>query len=234
MSDKPAVTFGADVSKTDPQQDANQFLTRQEAVALEARILAEAGKRTQSLTDKLESRVDKRVALGLQKVQDTIAINQRAGIEVSATQIEAMKQQALLDAYAEPTPDQSTPPAKDVTQDMQTLMSQAEIRAVDEITQGFEEEKGIKLAEGDPEIAKYLKPGMTKAQYTRAYDKALDEKLTRTTQNPAGGFPTPGGSVSSTSVLQSEYLTALSKLRKGDANAIIETKRLYRSKGLPI
>jgi hypothetical protein len=232
MSEKSDATLENGADSTPSQNGAQEFLTREEAERWKADILEQANKRTQSLTDKSESRIEKRIKEGLQSVQRQIEMNQSLGIEMTPSQIEDAKNRAIRTAYADESSEQ-TQTQTSTNPDVQGMISQAEARAVDEIAEGYEKEKGVKLEDDDPEWKKFFKKGMTKAEYLRAYDKALDEKKVRISQNPAGSNPSTGGSAGQSALMQ-EYSEKLSKLPRGNAGAIIDLKREYRNKGLKI
>lgn len=173
--------------------DQKEYLTRDEALQLAKDAEEAAFKRAQSLIDKANAGVLKKVQGDLKSLEQAIDLQRKAGIQITDAQAETLKQQVINKAFTEVKIDEpepvapiSQPPAQvgepgDATQD-----------PINAEAQRMAEEMGVALDPNDPEWG-IVKTDGTPFQYLSTVQQALQAKKQRTAVNPQARLTTPTG-----------------------------------------
>lgn len=205
-----------------------EFLTREEAERLKEDIL----RQTQSLTDKAASRMDKRLAEELKKIDDVVKIQRESGITITPQQESDLRRTAY-DKVLKETTQEPQGQLNTVTPNpsIQTLPPEvvAQAQLANEIAQDIFEELGVTVEDKDPE-ASMVDMSSPKA-FVNSIRVAAEKKKQRVSTPVEARIASQ--LTGQTTDLETQYKERLSKLQ-GQPSAIIELKKEFRKKGLQI
>jgi len=166
-------------------ENTQQYLTRQEAQTLRQEILAESAKQSQSLTDKAESRIIKKIQ------EDINHLNAAApGLGLTPEQIKTRRLGIIEEAFN--TPETSTP----ASTSQAAQPAQGSQPATDPNTARFNQiaievlqENGLSdITPNDPEFSEIVTTG-SERQFMKSIEAAAEKKAARLSTPPEARLP---------------------------------------------
>lgn len=242
---------GSQPEAQEPQGN-EQAITPQYLKEMEQRIIEEATRRAQSMTDKMGSRLDKEIQTALSDVQKSVDLAEKSGVKLTEAQKQAMRDRAINDTYSRmnESSDASSSQSSDQTpqdkrnqpgNDPWVWVNQEVLRLMDQTGVHISPEEANKMIVGDDP------QNVTPYTYLKAFEGLITQRQQNTSQpqglNPAvPSYVTGGRSSKSKSALQNEYDQQISLITKGKHPTIVrgdhmglqKLKNAYRQKGLDI
>jgi len=233
-------------------QGNEQVISPQYLKEMEQRILDEATKRAQSMTDKMGSRLDKEIQSALSDVQKSVDLAEKSGVQLTEEQKRAMRDQAINDTYSRlnEQPGGSAPQSSVQKQQDERVQANDPWLWVNEEVHRLMDRTGVHIS---PKEANELIVGendpadVTPYNYIKAFESLIVQRQQNTNQpqglNPAvASYVTGGRSSTSKSALQSEYDQQIALITsgkhptivRGDHMGLQKLKNAYRQKGLDI
>jgi hypothetical protein len=209
-----------------------QYLTREEVERLIAQTKEDIARQTQSLTDKAASRIDKRVKDGLENLNKVIALQKKAGIELTPEQERAARMQVYDEAIG--SEDDSLPglpprAAQPGPVDGANQAQAAVVAFVNKQADKMMKKAGVELDASDPE-ASMLVQDKGPDEYLDSLEAALQKKAQRVKTPPEARIPTLGSGAATN--LEAQYKAELEKVRQGDVDGLFKLKQKYKKAGL--
>jgi hypothetical protein len=248
---------GQEVSVPQGSQPAGQELegselriTPEYLKEMEQRIIEEATRRAQSMTDKMGSRLDKEIQSALERATETIELGKQAGIKYTPEQEQAIRDKAINTAYtklnqqdpsstqnsAQPQDQGSQPndPGVWVSQEVQRIMGETGV-----YIQPEEANKLILGENGENKLTPY--------QYIQAFESLARQRQLNQNQ-PQGRSPaipsyvTGGQASTSQSALRQAYDKEIAQInrgthptiKRGETLAIQNLEIAYKQRGLEL
>lgn len=210
-----------------------QYLTREEAERWIAQVKEDIARQTQSLTDKAASRIDKRVKDGLENLNKVIALQKKAGIELTDEQIRAARMQ-IYDEAIDSEDDSHLPglpprAAQSGQIDGANQAQAAVVAFVNKQADKMMKKAGVELDSSDPE-ASMLVQDKGPDEYLDSLEAALHKKAQRVKTPPEARIPTLGSGAATN--LEAQYKAELEKVRQGDVDGLFKLKQKYKKAGL--
>lgn len=216
-------------------QEQPQYLTREEVQSLLDAQKDELLRQTQSLTDKASSRLDKKLRDELKKVDEVIALQKAAGLQITPVQESALRAQVYDKALKELGTEEGSDSAPAAQQGFQDDPSQAAQKAAAAVINGMAEEiykkAGIMVMPDDPEAS--MVDQSSPVAFLTTLQQAVEKKKQRVQTAPEARITSLGRGQQPNTNLEAQYLEEKKKYQ-GDVNALIELKKKYRAKGLQI
>lgn len=218
------------------QSTEPEYLTRKEAQRLFEDQKNELLKQTQSLTDKASSRLDKKLRDEIQKVNDVMDLQKKAGISITPEQEQNMRRMAYDNALGSMTEDtddlqKGVAKPKEVSDPEQVAKVAAVV--MDGLVNDIYREIGVTVLDGDPEVD--LVDQSTPSAFLKSIRAAAEKKKQRTETAPEARITSlgKGQPTNLAASLKGQYEERKSKIQ-GDVNALIALKQEFRKKGLQI
>lgn len=204
-----------------PQDSAPDYVTRADLEAFKTAVVEEARRAAQSLTDRQESRVEKRLREWTEQMK-------RDGVTVTPQMVERGREQLALQELtggakgkaANPDPEAIDPP------ELAALKAYVGRRA-DKILKGI----GVTLEQNDPEFSEVKFVTDDPDEYLETLEAAAKKKAERL-QTPTGArAPMSVGGAPQGGPLMEQYRREVLKVRPG-SEAALQLRRKYRQMGL--
>lgn len=247
----PSTQQAGQANGQEGQQSNEPAITPEYLKEMEARIIDEATRRAQSMTDKLGSRLDKEIQTALDQATNSIELAKAAGLEMTPQQEQAIKDRAINNAYSrmnQQSQQSSSPgsdpqqPAPQPDQGNNLAMGNFINAEVQKIMRRYD--VFIPPDEANQLIGNVGGP----YEYLQAFESIASTRQ----QNRLGGQPpqpgstipsmVPQGRAPGSTALRDQYENELAQIRKGkhpsiklgDEWALTQLERSYRDKGLDI
>jgi hypothetical protein len=210
-----------------------QYLTRKDAETLKRELLSEVDRKTQSLTDKAQSRIERRVNDRFAEI-DRVA--KMTGM--TADVVERARQQAVMEEIAkveDPASDSGGRAAQPEQQETRTDTLTPDQEYVNrQLTRKFQK-YGFPLAEDDPEVAELdLDKIQDPDEFLQAVEEGLQKKKQRLGTSPAARIPSMGtGTPATAEGLIDQYKKEMMAAR-GNREKVLQVKEAFRKRGVPV
>lgn len=236
------------------QKGSELQITPQYLKEMEQRIIEEATKRAQSMTDKMGSRLDKEIQTALNVATQSIELGKQAGIQYTPDQEQAIRDRAINSAYAKLNQQDQSSPQSSAQQPApqpqdQGVQPNDPWGWVGQKVERIMRETGVYIP---PEEANKLILGegldqeLDPFQYVQAFESlARQRQLNSQPQGPSAAIPsyvTGGKAPAAQSALRQAYDKEMAQIaqgthpniKRGQTMGIQNLQIAYREKGLDI
>ena len=256
VSDQEALANDESQPSQQEPQGNEQQVTPQYLKEMETRILQEATKRAQSMTDKMGSRLDKEIQSALETATNAIDLGKQAGMKYTPEQEQAIRDKAINAAYAklnqqtqQSSPQSSAQQPAPQPQDQGNQQGSPDVWISQEVNR-IMSETGVYIPADEANkliLGENNENQVTPYQYIQAFDSLARQRQSNTRQ-PRGpspaipSFVTGGKSPTSQSALMQQYQKERAQIRngthptlkRGDIPGIQRLEMAYRAKGLDV
>lgn len=229
------------------QQGNEQVITRKDLEAWEGRILEEASKRAQSMTDKMGSRLDKEIQSALDQAKSSIDLSKAAGVQFTPEQEQAVRDKAINNAYSrlnqQPDGASQPPPSANKPQEQGNQQSSPNIIAQE--VHRIMAETGVYISAN--EANELIGQTSSPFEYIKAFEQIATQRQQNISQsqgrNPAlSSYVTGGKAAQTQTALRSSYDKEIAQVKagthpsiiRGDTMGLQKLENSYRAKGLDI
>jgi hypothetical protein len=230
-------------------------ITQKDLEVFEQRILNEATKRAQSMTDKMGSRLDKEIQTALDEAKDIIETGKKAGVNYTPEQEQKIRDQRINEAYSklnQPNQQSSPDPSEQsATQQNQETGNQQGINSyIGQEVNRIMSETGVYISADEANkliLGEDLENKLTPYQYIQAFESLAQQRQTNNRQPQGANSKIPsmvtgGKSPTSQSALRQSFEKEMAQIkagkhptiRRGNIDGIQRLEIAYRDKGLDI
>jgi len=199
MSDQTAATAFAGEGQPQeapvtpaPNAAQPEVLTREEAQRMAKEAAEDAFRRAQSLFDKNNAKVIKKVQDDMAALVKSLELQRKAGIQISPEQESQLKQQVFQNAFADPEP--AAPPEEADEEAPLTLPDgrqvPPEVVAINREAVKMQQEAGFNIEQTDPEFALLNRNAPSGYLYLKSVEAAIAAKKERLAKVEAPAPPT--------------------------------------------
>jgi len=216
----------------------NEPITRKELQSLMEQVKKDTEeavlRKTQSMNDKLGSRLDARIKVALDEANKAIEMSKAAGVELTEAQKRAISDAAVREAYTSNSPLPSGEVVESKKDNSVAQMVNAEVEKI-------MKETGVYLS---PQEALFIiGKDKTPLEFIAAFKAECDKRSTK--PPPGNRLPTQvagSGGSDNASVLMQQYKAEVAQVlagkhptvRRGNVDQMTKLKRKYMDKGLAI
>ncbi len=232
-------TGSAQVQPSAPATDAQtpaqpQYLTRDEAEAMAKAAEEAAFRRAQGLIEKSSSRVLKQVQTDLKALETSLALQRKAGIEVTPEMEDRLKQQVMQKAFQDAPVEEVVPiPSAPVQEAGQPVDRSEDPAIVNAQAWGLMEGAGIFLEDGDEELNMLVR-NSTGKDFIDSMKAAIEHKRQRNAASNINPAVRVAGAVQGTGKpdLMQAYLKEVDSATNQSQR--LDIRRKYRNLGLQL